>query len=291
MNLFSAKEAIAQAVTCPPDDFAFTFNLSDGTVWVTQVYAVIDEIEFEDASSSSSSSSSSDDSPDSKVSAVDLTGTDDNVPDSVPLDVPTGRSYNEVKFKIKRLEDNPAEQPVNVNDLAAFLTRIGFNGNNLVRPSVYIEGFMALGTPGSFTNCTSFKFVTDRRSSVRVPFATGTFDIDSEEAVLQIDIEAAFSGALINVLISEVGKDSPDKPLGPGFLDGRLKDPSKFGTQAARTVADKLATSVEVFTMPKGTFSSSGSRIDDSKDDNISGDDPTRTDDNPSASDLDAPPV
>ncbi|MFQ5588970.1 MAG: hypothetical protein ACE5F7_09015, partial [Nitrospiria bacterium] len=66
------------------------------------------------------------------------------------------------------------------------------------------------------------------------------------------------------------------------------KDPSKFGTTNARAVASQLATSVEVFTQPPGTFAASGSRIDDSKDAHISGSDPNRPDDNPSASDLDA---
>lgn len=279
-TFFSANEAIAQAApTCPPDTFAHSFVLSDGTIWVTQVYGVFDEIEFEDRTKSGS-----EDDIDLKRSVVDLTGTDANVPDSIPLNVPTGLSFDELHMQIKRLEDNPAEQPVNVTDLPAFLTRIGFTGNDRVRPSIYIEGFMALGTSSPFTSCTAFKFVTDRRWDIRIPLNTGKFDIDTEEAVLLLDIKAAMDAAGVRVagLLAEVGQNSVDKPLGPGFLDGRLKDVAKFGTPEARKVAEKLAANVELHTLPVGSFASNSSRIDDSIDDHISGDDgDSNTNDDP----------
>lgn len=269
-HFFAGGQALAQS-SCPPENFKHQFTLVDGTLWLSQAYVIADEVEFRRQPSSFTS-------PEFGPFALDLTGTDPNVPEAISISVPT-ENYNGVKFKIKRLEDDRAEQPKNVSNLPAFLEKLGFSGNDDRRPSVWIQGVIGLGAPGSFTRCTPFTFVTDHRWQVTVPFSSGvTADPNTVDAVIFFDLEGAFqsSGVTAAELEAEVGQPSSKKPLGAGFLDGRTKD-DRFGTPKARQLAVAFPTRMQLFVQQGGTFSA---------DPTIRPDATIVTDDNPSASDL-----
>jgi hypothetical protein len=125
LNLVSARQATAQTACPGPGEFVFSFDITGGKVYIQNAYAVLDEVEFEVVGSTSSS-----DDVEFGPFAVDLTGNDDNVPDSIDLaalkndPAAVDKNFDEIKFKVKRLEDELTEQPKNLNSaqLAAFGT-------------------------------------------------------------------------------------------------------------------------------------------------------------------------
>lgn len=247
--LFGSPVMAQSAADCTPPDFKHTVPLSDGKIWITQAYLILDEIEFQVPNQPEA------DGPEIGPFAFDLTNTDGNVPQEIRPDVPPG-NYSGMKFAIKRVDEFPAEQPINLGDhLSAFIKKI-FDDTTKRRPSIWIEGVMQVMQVDNPAPCNSFKFVTDQEWRVTFPFRTGvTIDPNRLDVVLFLDLPQAFKTAGVTVaqLTDEIGKPSSDKPLGAGFLDGRMSDPA-WGTVNARKVAAQLPKGLKLFEMAAGTF-------------------------------------
>jgi len=247
LGFLFGNPVMAQSADCPPAAFKHAVRLNDGAIWITQAYLILDEIEFEVPTLPPV------DGPEIGPFAFDLTATDPDVPQEIRPDVPPG-NYSGMKFRIKRVDDFPTEQPKNLGDrLDSFMGKI-FDDATKRRPSVWIEGVMQADGQA----CRSFKFVTDQEWRVRLPFSPGaTVDPTRLDVVTLLDLPQAFETAQVTVagLVGEIGGvSSPQDDLGGDFLDGRTTAPAKWGTENAKKVAARLPEGFKVFMQTAGTF-------------------------------------
>lgn len=253
-----------------------TFSITGGKIHIQSAVAIVNEVEFDFAGPADDV-----DDPNSPSFAIDLTGNDDKIPNFVTVVVPPG-NYDRLKYKIQRYDDDPGEQPTNVADLAHLKTKIGFSDNRKARPSIWVMG--VIEEDGNI-NCTNFKFMTDRRSRISIPFST-TVDPTNVDTTLQFHMETAFNAAtsataLAGEVIVTPGTGS--KALDAGFLDGRVRV-SGEGTTNAKAIANLLSVSVEAYTATTtSTFGEDGtSGLDTAGTTLVTADDPTDSTDDPS---------
>lgn len=193
--------------------------------------------------------------------AFDMTDSDDNglnVPESEILDEILPDNYQQVKFKLSRLDEAqgpPDQRPKNLvgQQLDDFMAKL-FEGSPPLpderRPSMWIEGFMEVTSTG---NCSPFTFFTNKEQTITIPFANQqTVDPSQLDVIFFLDIDQAFnnlSPTFVQDLDAEIGMNI----FGTDFLDGRdFKD--TLGTENAVTLAGKLTNAFEVFIQGPGTF-------------------------------------
>ncbi len=242
---------IAQTA-CSPADSAITIPMNDGTIYITQAYAILDEVEFG--------------LPTSVIHiqtgpfALDLTNRDPDVPEMVTLSTIPRNNYTFAKFKIGRLDATDLP-PINLvgDPLSSFISTLFdvIQGGVERRPSIWIEGFMQLDTPGSL--CEPFIFFTDKDQKPVPPInfvGTGSIDPSQLDVILFLDIEQAFADALglsatpVQDFIGEIGS----MPFEGDFLDGRTFNEGKMGTPNAVKLANELFRVLNVFSQPAGSF-------------------------------------
>jgi hypothetical protein len=284
------RHAFAQATPCA-SDAPVSFDISGGKIWIRQAYAILDEVEFNREPSTTAS-------PEFGPFALDLTNTDANVGEAVTVDVPEG-NYSSVKYRIKRVEDDPLQPIKNVENVGTFRAKLV--GDPKRRPSIWIEGVIGVGSESEgFSSCKDFIFVADHRWEVRIPFQSASVGSTAVNAVLLFDLEGAFksamsaSSATAQSLTGEVGAGAEDN-MGPQFLDGRTKDPD-HGTPIAEAITAALPGNVKVFA--QSATATRGFDDNPSVSDLVNSTAPTGTtviddsairisgDDNPSVSDL-----
>lgn len=270
-RLFSGGIANAQAAPCPTSAPA-SFDISGGKIWIHEAYAILDEVELKNQAAI--------DDPEFGPFALDLTDTDPNVGEAIQVDAPAG-NYTGIRFRIKRVEDDPAVPLRNVDDSTAFRLKINDNDTKR-RPSIYLVGTIEV-TGGS---CKDFIFVTDHRWEVTIPFKSASAGTTPVDAVILFDLAGAFnaSGATAQGLSDEIGQGQAtlgSEWMGPEYLDGRTKDPD-HGTPLAEALTANLPGNMEVFVQGAGTLDANpdGTTVIDDSATRVSGDD------NPSVADL-----
>lgn len=235
-SLFGQRSAHAVTAPCPTNAH-ISFNIPGGKIWLDEVFMILDEVQF----NTSPTSSDSPDDVELGPFALDLLNTDPDVNQAIDITVPPGK-YNNVRFRVKRVDDT---QSANSKVPARLIQKILGPKGNKRRPSVWIKGWVSLGTSPT---CRDFIFVTDRRWEETIAFTT--FSGDIVDAILELNLEKAFNAVLTDAAAdaiefrSEIGVPNPLTPiserLGDPFLDGRTKDKEKHGTPIAKMIADKL---------------------------------------------------
>jgi len=275
--IFDKGVANAAAVPCSAAAASF-FDISGGRVWISEAYAILDEVELKNEAAI--------DDAEFGPFALDLTDTDDNVGEAIQIDAPAG-NYTGVRFRVKRVEDE-ATPILNVTDPAVFRSKVLDNGVKR-RPSIWVKGAIGVGSEATSFTCKDFTFVTDHRWEVTIPFksaSTGTTPVD---AVILFDLEGAFkamltaSNANARNLSDEVGQvlNQGSEYMGTQYLDGRTKDPD-HGTPLAEALTAQVPGNMEVFVQGAGTIDANpnGTTVIDDSATRVTGDD------NPSVSDL-----
>ncbi|MFQ5543765.1 MAG: hypothetical protein ACE5FY_05380 [Nitrospiria bacterium] len=250
-QLAAKRFASVTALNCD-ETAVHQFNISGGSVWISQAYLIIDEIEMHLPNGTMEAHLPG-------PYAFDLTASDPDIPEDLELEIPS-EDYTEIRFKINRFDiDKP---PRNLGDqLSAFILKI-FDQEKKQRPSIWIEGWLRETTETIVpATCHSFTLLTDQTWLMEVPFLPGkTVNPTKVDLVFLSDLPGAFqaSGVTVSELISEIGQnggtESSENPLGHNFLDGRLINAKKWGTPGAMKIAETLPQQFKVFTQEVGTF-------------------------------------
>lgn len=259
LGFMFGEPVMAQAVPpCDPASFAHKIPMADGTIWVTQAYIIIDEIEFNFILDNPSITR------EFGAFAFDLTNNVDDpfmVPEADILENIIPDNYEVLKVKIGRVDGTPGEEPINLGtNLAAFMEEVfdgSFRGSAVDRrPSFWIKGVIEVNGSGM---CSNFKFFADIEEQVPFPFVNqGTINPGSLDVVFFVDIVKAFEqlddGTFVQGLDGEIGRSSFEGI----FLDGRTQflpvPPPVPPSPNAQALATELFNRFEVFTQPRGSF-------------------------------------
>jgi len=242
LGFMFGNPAVAQ-LPCPSLAVTKTIPMRDGTIWITQGYIILDEIEFDLSPERVS--------PQFGPFAFDLTNSDPLVPTVIALSNVLPDNYQFVQFKIARFDiDSP---PINLGDnQATFTAKLFDAGPPERRPSIWIEGFME----STGTLCTPFTFFTDIAGVKTMNFINNkTVDPNNLDVVLFLDIDQAFQTfnagpSPVEDFIDEIGSI----PFGSDFLDGRVFNDGRRGTQKAILLAFELFNELQIWTQTQGSF-------------------------------------
>ncbi|MFQ5544253.1 MAG: hypothetical protein ACE5FY_07890 [Nitrospiria bacterium] len=224
-----------------------SFAISGGKIWLEEVYVILDKVQFNQSVLSGST-------PDEVAFGpfgLDLLNNDPDVEQSINIAVPAGE-YKSVRFRVKRVDDTP---PADSQIPPSLINKILGPPGSKRRPSVWIKGQIGVDDGTGLFDCTPFTFLTDRRWEETIHFKEFNGS-NADDAVLALDIGKAFQSTLESTatnasdLSIEVGTFNPktevQQRLGPGFLDGRVKDPN-HGTAIATEIAEQLPIHMKVF--------------------------------------------
>ncbi len=169
----SGKEAIAAHAGC---DSSKKFALSGGgSVCLETAYVVFDEVELERENPSTGVEDEAEFGP----FVVDLLGVpNDGILGDVPITVPAGEPFKEVKFKVDDLDDknndNKLDDP-NKDDIPKNILPANAVTAGLVKRSLHITG----SATGGGTTHKAFDFFTDIEAKIKVPLTQSIFSGDN----------------------------------------------------------------------------------------------------------------
>jgi len=222
---------------------AHTISLSDGTIWITQAYLILDEIEFHFTKGPGNEGFE-------PISggpfAIDLTVTDPLVPENIKHSIAAG-SYVRTKLRFKSIDET--DLPKNLGRHLEVFVRQFLGSSEGKKTSILMNGCLQKSGSG---DTIPFRFITDGDWRLKVDFFEGkTVNPGRQDIIFLADLKAAFLDSIPSVsdLIDEL-LDSGG-PLQPKLMDGRL---TSQNSPIAQSLAKSIPVHFSVFTQEAGSF-------------------------------------